>query len=145
MKVGDRYFGGGDQIVVTIGELEEVLLEFRELSGAAKRIGVDDVRRHDFPVTARRVLIEKEIDQRTIETRARTADEREAGAGDFGAAVEVEDAQTFANVPVGLRLKIELRLLAPGSLDAIRRFAQARGFESRCEAAECFEVIRIIR
>lgn len=31
------------------------------------------------------------------------------------------------------------------SLDAIRRFAQTRGFESRCDAAECFEVIRIIR
>jgi LmbE family N-acetylglucosaminyl deacetylase len=31
------------------------------------------------------------------------------------------------------------------SLDAIRRFAQTRGFESRCEAAECFEVVRIIR
>ena len=31
------------------------------------------------------------------------------------------------------------------SLDAIRRFAQTRGFESRCNAAECFEVIRIIR
>jgi LmbE family N-acetylglucosaminyl deacetylase len=31
------------------------------------------------------------------------------------------------------------------SLDAIRRFAQARGFESQREAAECFEVVRIIR
>jgi LmbE family N-acetylglucosaminyl deacetylase len=31
------------------------------------------------------------------------------------------------------------------SIDAIRRFAQARGFESRCDAAECFEVMRIIR
>jgi hypothetical protein len=31
------------------------------------------------------------------------------------------------------------------SLDAIRRFAQTRGFESQREAAECFEVVRIIR
>jgi LmbE family N-acetylglucosaminyl deacetylase len=31
------------------------------------------------------------------------------------------------------------------SLDAIRRFAQTRGFESQCDAAECFEVVRIIR
>jgi LmbE family N-acetylglucosaminyl deacetylase len=31
------------------------------------------------------------------------------------------------------------------SLDAIRRFAQTRGFESQREAVECFEVVRIIR
>ncbi len=41
--------------------------------------------------------------------------------------------------------KSQIRPQGMLSLDAIRRFAQARGFESRCEAAECFEVIRIIR
>lgn len=41
--------------------------------------------------------------------------------------------------------KTQIRPQGMLSLDAIRRFAQARGFESRCEAAECFEVIRIIR
>jgi LmbE family N-acetylglucosaminyl deacetylase len=41
--------------------------------------------------------------------------------------------------------KSQIRPTGMLSLDAIRRFAQARGFESRCDAAECFEVIRIIR
>ena len=41
--------------------------------------------------------------------------------------------------------KSQIRPTGMLSLDAIRRFAQTRGFESRCEAAECFEVIRIIR
>jgi LmbE family N-acetylglucosaminyl deacetylase len=41
--------------------------------------------------------------------------------------------------------KSQIRPQGMLSLDAIRRFAQARGFESRCEAAECFEVVRIIR
>jgi LmbE family N-acetylglucosaminyl deacetylase len=41
--------------------------------------------------------------------------------------------------------KSQVRPTGMLSLDAIRRFAQARGFESRCAAAECFEVVRIIR
>ncbi|MCU1276878.1 MAG: hypothetical protein JWM53_424 [bacterium] len=41
--------------------------------------------------------------------------------------------------------KSQIRPSGMLSLDALRRFAQARGFESRCEAAECFEVVRIIR
>lgn len=41
--------------------------------------------------------------------------------------------------------KTQIRPQGMLSLDAIRRFAQTRGFESRCEAAECFEVVRIVR
>ena len=41
--------------------------------------------------------------------------------------------------------KSQIRPTGMLSLDALRRFAQARGFESRCDAAECFEVVRIIR
>jgi LmbE family N-acetylglucosaminyl deacetylase len=41
--------------------------------------------------------------------------------------------------------KTQIRAQGMLSLDAIRRFAQTRGFESRCEAAECFEVVRIVR
>jgi LmbE family N-acetylglucosaminyl deacetylase len=41
--------------------------------------------------------------------------------------------------------KSQVRGIGMLSIDALRRFAQARGFESRCEAAECFEVVRIIR
>jgi LmbE family N-acetylglucosaminyl deacetylase len=41
--------------------------------------------------------------------------------------------------------KSQIRPTGMLSLDAIRRFAQTRGFESQREAAECFEVVRIIR
>jgi LmbE family N-acetylglucosaminyl deacetylase len=41
--------------------------------------------------------------------------------------------------------KSQIRSTGMLSLDALRRFAQTRGFESQCEAAECFEVVRIIR
>jgi LmbE family N-acetylglucosaminyl deacetylase len=58
-----------------------------------------------------------------------------------------EDIGSFldAKLEICSLYKSQIRPTGMLSLDAIRRFAQARGFESRCEAAECFEVIRIIR
>src|SRR5205807_6821007 len=63
---------------------------------------------------------EKEVDQRAIELRPSADDQRKACAGDLGAALEVEDAESFADVPVRFRSEIEFRLLAPCALDAIR-------------------------
>src|SRR5205823_2446493 len=36
IEIRDRHLGGRDEVVVAVGELEEVLLEFREVSRAAQ-------------------------------------------------------------------------------------------------------------
>src|SRR5581483_5363964 len=107
MKIRHRHFRGRNQVVIAIGQLEQILLKLRKLPRAAKRFGVDDVRRYDFAISARGVLIEKEVDERTIEARAGAGDERESRAGDFRAAIEVVNAERLADVPVRLRLEIE--------------------------------------
>jgi LmbE family N-acetylglucosaminyl deacetylase len=58
-----------------------------------------------------------------------------------------EDISDFLDEKIAAcaHYKSQIRPEGMLSLDAIRRFAQARGFESRCAAAECFEVVRIIR
>src|SRR5438874_9069052 len=113
MNVRHRHLGRGNEVIVAISELEKVLLEFRELTGTAQRISVDDVRRDDFAIAARGVLLEKKIDERAIQSRPRPGDERETRARDFRRPIEVEDAERFADIPVRLWLKVEFGFFAP--------------------------------
>src|SRR5260370_33343110 len=103
MSFRDRSFRGLDEIEIAIGEFEEIVFEFRQLTRRAKRVGVDDGRRNDFFVAASSVLIEEEVDERAIEARAGTEDQGETRTRDFRRALEVEDAEGGPQVPVRLR------------------------------------------
>ena len=50
VQVGQRHLGGRDQVVVETLELEQVLLELRQLAGADEGVAVDDERRQDLAV-----------------------------------------------------------------------------------------------
>ncbi len=58
------------------------------------------------------VHVEHEIDERALQLRAQAPVQGEARAGDLGGALEIQDAQFRAQVPVRLGLEIELRRLA---------------------------------
>ena len=58
------------------------------------------------------VDIEHEVDERALQPRAQPPVEGKARARDLGGALEVENAQLRAEVPVGLRFEVELPRLA---------------------------------
>ncbi len=107
-EVGDGDLGGGDEPVVVLLQLaggvgalvvavEEVFGELGELAGAEEGLRVDHVGRQDFGVAVLGcVEVEHEVGEGALEAGSLTVVDDEAGAGDFGGAVEVEDAEGFA-------------------------------------------------
>ena len=63
--------------------------------------------------------VEHEVGEGALEARSLPEVDDEAGAGDLGGAVEVEDAEGLAQFPVGLGGEVEGGLLAPGFFDAV--------------------------
>jgi len=60
------------------------------------------------------VEVEHEVGEGAFKTSSLTEVNNEAGAGDFGGAVEVENAESFAKLPVRFGGEVKLRLLTPG-------------------------------
>ena len=65
------------------------------------------------------VQVEHEVGKSTLKARSLAEVDDEARTRDLGGTVEVEDAESFADLPVGFSREVELRLLAPGFLHAI--------------------------
>ena len=116
IDVGDRHFGGGDQPEIGVLALEQILGELGKLAGAVEAGGVHQEGRQHFGIAVlARVDVEHEVDQRAFQLRAQAPVEGEARAGDLGGALEIEDAEFGAEIPVRLGLEIELRGLAPAA------------------------------
>ena len=83
------------------------------------------------------VHVEHEIDERALELGAHVPVEGEARAGDLGGALEIENAELRAQVPVRLGLEIELRRLAAAAdLDVVGLGSCPRG-RTRAGCWEC--------
>ena len=93
-------------------DLEQILLELRQVARAGQRRGVHQERRLDFGVAVlARVEIEHEVDERAGEPRAGAHQHGEARAGHAGGALEIQDAERGAEFPVRLRFEVERRRL----------------------------------
>ena len=102
VDVGHRHFGRGDEPQVPALDPEQVLLELGQLAGAGHGRGVDqEGRQHLGVAVPLGVQIEKEVDQGPRQARAEPLEQGEAGPGDPGGGLEVEDAESFADLPVG--------------------------------------------
>ena len=67
-----------------------------------RRLGVDHVGRQDFGVAVLAgVEVEHEVGEGALEAGSLAVVDDEAGAGDLGGALEVEDAEALAELPVG--------------------------------------------
>ena len=85
-------------------------------------------RRQHLPVAVLLdVHVEKELDERPGQARGRAREDRESRTRDLGGALEVEDAERRAEVPVRLGLEVEPARLSPRALDAVRRLVGASG------------------
>ena len=109
--IGHRHFGGRDQvkrILVAAQHLEQVFLEFRQLTGAVQAGGVDQVRRVQLGVTVLLgVRIEHELGKRAMQAGEAALEQRETGTGDLGSSGKIELAELFTDVGVILDRKIE--------------------------------------
>ncbi len=114
MQVGQRHFGGGHQIEIPLPcNLEQILLELGQLAGAGQRRRVRHERRLDLDVLVfARVKVEHEVDERAREARAGAAEHGESRAGNARGALEIQNAERRAQVPVRQRREIECARLA---------------------------------
>ena len=117
IEIRHRDFGGGDQPEIRVLELEQIRCELRQLAGAVQAGGVDHERRQHFGVAVLAgVHVQHEVDQRALQLRAQAPVDGEARAGDFGGALEIQDAEVRARGPNALwASKSKLRRRAPAA------------------------------
>ena len=128
MQIRQRHFGRGDEIVVPGGHLEEVFFKFGQLACAGHGSAVDHEGRADFDIVlVQGMLIEKEVDQRAIQTCRPALIHHKAAAGQFGGAVKVQTAQGRAHFPVLSGREIKLARRAPAQALGVFRFVFAHG------------------
>ena len=104
---------GGQVQAVALDDVHLALL-VRQLSGAPGGVGVDQHGWPDLGVAASHGHVEEQTDERALETRAGAGVEDEARAADLRAALEVEQAEPSADLPVRRSLPGGQRL-APGA------------------------------
>ncbi len=106
--------------------LEQVGFELRQLPGAVHGVGIDQERRQHLGVAMLAgVQVEHEVHQRALQPRAQVPIDGEARAGQLGGALQVEDAQLLAQLPVRLGREVELRRRAPAAHFDVVRFGLA--------------------
>ena len=114
--IGDGDLGGRDQVEllrILARHREQVVLELRQVAGAAQARGVHQVRRIHLGVAVlARVHVEHELPQRPVQSCHRPGHEREARAGDLAGAREIEQAQPLAHVHMVLDREVEAPRLA---------------------------------
>ena len=92
------------------------------------------------------VHVEKELDERARQARGGAREDRESRARDLGGALEVEDAERRAEVPVRLGLEVEPARLSPRALDAVRGLVGASREPMSCGTlGTCFSTAASFR
>ncbi|CRD57893.1 hypothetical protein BN126330174 [Stenotrophomonas thermophila] len=133
--VGQRHFRGRDQVArgIAHGGLEQVVLELRQLAGAAQRIGVDQQRHVGFLITVLAGMqVDHELGQRTVQARDRAAQHGEARTGQLGRGLAVQPAIAGAQFDVVEHLEVELARGTPARLlDVVALIGTGRHVISR--------------
>ena len=92
-----------------------VVFELGQLAGAHHGLALHDHRRPPFLEAAGGVRVEEVVDERALEACTCATEHGEAAAGDLVAALEIEDIEVSAEVPVGLGLEALGREIARGA------------------------------
>ena len=96
---GERHLGGGDGPEVVALQAVRIIGELGKVTGADHGLGEHNGRRaHLFERVA--VVIEGQLTQRSRQRRAGTAEHGEHGTGHLDGALEIEDAEFRADVPM---------------------------------------------
>ena len=111
--VGHRDFGSRDQVEIVAFDAEQIVGELRELTGPPQRLGGDEKRDVDLPVPVlARVHVEHELDQGAVQARESSAEADESASGELRGQLEIEPAESDAEIGVVQRLEVEARWLA---------------------------------
>ena len=124
VQVGELDLCGGDE-VEALGGLEEVLFELGQLAGAGEGVLVSQGGDPELGGAAVQVDVEHVVDEGALEAGTLALQHREAAVGQLDAALEVDDAQLGAEVPVRLEVEVELAGGAPAADLGVVIFAGA--------------------
>jgi hypothetical protein len=124
---GERHLRGGDQVEgaarVGLHGAEHLLLELGQHRDAGHGLEIHQVRHPQLgEAVLARVQVQHELGERAAQARGRAPHDGEAGLGDLGRAVEVEDTERLADLEVLLRREGERARGAPAAhLDVVVR------------------------
>ena len=114
MQVGKHDLSRGDEIEVRV-HVVEVVLELGQLAGTEERLAVGDDGQPPLLEAGLDMHVDHEADEGALHAGAQATERVEARTGDLDAAVEVDDSQVRAKVPVRLCLEVELARGAPAT------------------------------
>ena len=112
VQVGKHDLGGGDQEVVA-RDVIGVVLELGQLTRAKHGLTLDDDGRPPLLKATAGVRVKEEVDEGTLKTGAGATENGKAATGELVAALEIEDVEVGAQVPVRLKVEVELARGAP--------------------------------
>ena len=111
VQVGEHDLGGGDQEVVA-RDVIGVVLELGQLARAEHGLTLDDDGRPPL-LKPRLVCVSRKKLMRARSDGAGATENGEAAAGELVAALEVKDVEVGAQIPVRLKVEVELARGAP--------------------------------
>ena len=114
VQVGEHDLGGGDQEVVA-RDVIGVVLELGQLARAKHGLTLDDDRRPPLLEATAGVRIEEEVDEGTLQAGTGATENGETAAGELVAALEVKNVEVGAQIPVRLKVEVELARGAPAA------------------------------
>src|ERR1700682_3607235 len=114
VHVGERHFRCRGQPQVTVGNAEGVAGKLWQVAGPGHGIAIDQERWLHLDVSVPFCVgVEHVLNKGSLQPRPLAYHEGEAGAGDLGTSLAVQDAKLFADLKVRLDLEAEVGLLAP--------------------------------
>ena len=128
VQVGQRHFGGGDEVIVPFPQLKKIFFKLGQLARACHGGAVDHIGRADFYIALiLSVLIQKKVDQRPFQAGGPAAQDHKPTARQAGGAFKVKAIQGRAQLAVLTGREIKGRRGAPAGNLHVFRFVLAHG------------------
>lgn len=144
MQVGQNDLGGGDQEVIA-RDVIGVILELGQLTRAKHGLTLDDDGRPPLLKAAAGMRVQEEVDEGTLQAGAGATEDGEAATGELVAALEIEDIEVGAQIPVRLEVEVELARGAPTTtLDVLILVLTVRGGLARNVGQVSHEVVLLL-
>ena len=112
MQAGQRHLGGAGEEELVLGDLVDLVAVAGQEAGPLQRLFADQDRRHHRLVPLGPDQLDREADQGQLQHHQVALEVGEAGAGEAGAGLHVDQAQRGADLEVVARLEVELGALA---------------------------------
>ena len=112
--VGHRNFCGWNGVKIVDGHVVHLTFFVGQLTGAIGRGFIHEKGRNHFGVARFSVLVQKPLDQGTLQTRALASVYGKSSAGNFNTSFKINETIYFSEVPVGL-VGCQLRFCTPGA------------------------------